>query len=82
MNWATPTRKWPSSTIQGKLGFFVVVVETLGDTLVKELAGYKFFPVPEAHLPYYMHRWYYYYNSELVHSHFKLKRIIHHAHFY
>ena len=44
MNWATPTRKWPSSTIQGKLGFFVVVVETIGDTLVKELAGYKFFP--------------------------------------
>ena len=53
MNWATPTRKWPSSTIQGKLGFFVVVVETLGDTLVKELAGSKFFPVPEAQLPNY-----------------------------
>ena len=44
MDWATPTRKWSSSPSQRMLGFFVVVVETLGDTLVKELAGYKFFP--------------------------------------
>ena len=49
----TQTRKWTCCTSYRKLSSSGMLEETFRDTLVKELACSRFFPIPEALAPYF-----------------------------
>ena len=50
----TQTRKLTCCTSYHKLSSSGMLEDTPRDTLVKELACYRFFPIPEALAPYYI----------------------------